>query len=87
MKFPISVSLARHLLLGVISVALLAALHITREHDRIEQAPIDLVDVDSRHALLCSRRGVILVHALLHLVQAEAANITYVLITILVKPL
>jgi len=87
MRFPVSFSLAHHLLLDVISMALLAALHITREHDRIEQAPIDLVDVDSGHALLCSRRGVILVHALLHLVQAEVAYISHVLITILVKPL
>lgn len=87
MRFPVPFSLACHLLLGVISMSLLAPLHITRKHDRIEQAPIDLIDVNSRHALLCSRRGVILMHALLYLVQAKVANISYVLITILVKSL
>ena len=87
MSFPISFSLGSHLLLGVICEGLLAALHIAREHDGIQQAAIYLIDVDPGHALLCSWRRVILMHALLDLVQAKIANLTHVLIAILVKPL
>ena len=90
MILPVPFSLANHLQLCLISVALLASLSTTwsvRVHDGVEEAPVNLIYVYARHALLGSWRGVVLVHALLDLVQAHVANILHILIASLVKPL
>ena len=62
---------------------------VTRQDDGVESAFIDLIDVDPWHALVCSGRRIVFVHALLDKVQVTDTDVSsadIVLVAALVRP-